>query len=109
MSLIGGYPIGMSNSFSIILIIVYHNRATCELGIDLNRSTCSLSNNQRIEIYGGLVGSLAVLGGLRTAFFILLMLNAARIVHNKMFARILRAPVLFFDTNPIGEALSYTQ
>ena len=23
-----------------------------------------------------------------------------------MFARILRAPVLFFDTNPIGEALS---
>ena len=53
------------------------------------------------------MGSLAVLAGLRAALFVLLMLNAARIVHNKMFARILRAPVLFFDTNPIGETLYY--
>ena len=42
------------------------------------------------------MGSLAVLAGLRAALFVLLMLNAARIVHNTMFARILRAPVLFF-------------
>ena len=52
------------------------------------------------------MGSLAVFAGLRAALFFFLMLNAARTVHEKMFARILRAPVLFFDTYPIGEALS---
>ena len=30
-------------------------------------------------------------------------LNASRNLHNKMFKAILRAPILFFDTNPVGE------
>ena len=30
------------------------------------------------------------------------MLRAARILHNKMFMSVLRSPVLFFDTNPVG-------
>ena len=52
------------------------------------------------------MGSLAVFCRTESSFIFFLMLNAARTVHEKMFARILRAPVLFFDTNPIGEALS---
>lgn len=30
-------------------------------------------------------------------------LNASQNLHNKMFKAILRAPILFFDTNPVGE------
>ena len=31
------------------------------------------------------------------------MLNSSTAVHNKMFSKILRSPILFFDTNPIGQ------
>ena len=81
-------------------------RADCESETDLNRSTCFLSDNERIGIYGGLVGSLVIYGTLRSVLIYGLLLNASRVVHNKMFARVLRAPVLFFDTNPIGIELS---
>ena len=80
-----------------------HCRADCDSETDLNRSTCSLTDNQRIGIYGGLLGSLTILAALRAILFFILMLNASRVVHNRMFARILRAPILFFDTNPVGE------
>ena len=80
-----------------------HCRADCDSETDLNRSTCSLTDNQRIGIYGGLLGSLTILAVLRAILFFILMLNASRVVHNRMFARILRAPILFFDTNPVGE------
>ena len=78
-------------------------RADCDSETDLNRSTCSLTDNQRIGIYGGLLGSLTILSVLRAILFFILMLNASRVVHNRMFARVLRAPILFFDTNPVGE------
>ena len=81
---------------------INHYRADCDSESDINRSTCSLSNAQRIGVYGGLVGSLFMLSLLRAVLFFLLVLNAARIVHNRMFSRVLRAPILFFDTNPIG-------
>ena len=80
-----------------------HCRADCDSETDLNRSTCSLTDNQRIGIYGGLLGSLTILAVLRTILFFILMLNASRVVHNRMFARVLKAPILFFDTNPVGE------
>ena len=81
---------------------MYCYRADCDSETDINRSTCSLSNEQRIGVYGGLVGSLFVFSALRAVLFFLLVLNAARIVHNRMFSRVLRAPILFFDTIPIG-------
>ena len=39
----------------------------------------------------------------RTTLFFVLVLRSSRLLHNKMFATVLRAPVLFFDTNPSGE------
>ena len=38
----------------------------------------------------------------RTILFFILVLRASRLLHNKMFGAVLRAPVLFFDTNPVG-------
>ena len=68
-----------------------------------NRSTCLLSDNDRIGIYSGIIVSLIIFAILKVALFIVLMLNSSRILHNRMFGKILRAPILFFDTNPIGE------
>ena len=54
------------------------------------------------EIYSGLVGSAVLLSILRAVLFYFLCVNAARKLHNMMFGAILRAPVRFFDRNPIG-------
>ena len=64
--------------------------------------TFDLSTNQRIGIYGGILSTLISLVFTRTIFSFLICLAAARHLHNKMFKAILRAPVLFFDTNPVG-------
>ncbi|CAF4313191.1 unnamed protein product, partial [Rotaria sp. Silwood2] len=42
---------------------------------------------------------------IRTILYFLSTHIAARTLHNQMFSSILRAPVLFFDTNPIGDSI----
>ena len=75
-------------------------RGTC--GSNTNGS-CNLTTNQRIGVYGGLTASLILTGVGRTTLFFVLLLRSSRLLHNKMFASVLSAPVLFFDTNPSGE------
>ncbi|XP_019852694.1 PREDICTED: multidrug resistance-associated protein 4-like [Amphimedon queenslandica] len=79
--------------------------ADCNLE-NLNQSTCLLDDNQRIGISGGFVVSLIIIGALRVILYFILLLNAAKVVHNNMFAKVLKAPILFFDTNPIGRVLN---
>ncbi|CAF4225185.1 unnamed protein product [Rotaria socialis] len=43
---------------------------------------------------------------LRTILYFLSTHIAARTIHNQMFSSILRAPVYFFDTNPIGRIIN---
>ena len=73
------------------------------LGNGTLRSSCFLSTNQRIGIYAGTTATAILINIARTITFYFLCVNASRVLHNRMFATILRAPVLFFDTNPIGE------
>ena len=54
------------------------------------------------EVYSGLVSSAIVLSITRAVLFYYLCVNAARNLHNKMFGAVLRAPVRFFDRNPVG-------
>ena len=65
-------------------------------------STCFLSTNQRIAIYAGCSIAAVVLSFIRALLFYYICVNASRVLHDRMFASVLRAPVLFFDTNPIG-------
>ena len=69
------------------------------------RSSCYLTTNQRIGIYAGTTAAAILINFARTIAFYFVCVNASRVLHNRMFAAILRAPVLFFDTNPIGEQL----
>ena len=62
-----------------------------------------LSTDQWIGIYGGIVSSTIFLVFSRTLLSFFICLAAARHLHNRMFKAILRAPILFFDTNPIGK------
>ena len=70
------------------------------------RRLCDLSTDQRVGIYGGTVLGVVLTNLTRTIAFFFVCVNASRILHNRMFASILRAPILFFNTNPIGRVLN---
>ena len=78
-------------------------------GVDSDNSSDSdpygLSTNERIAIYGGIGFGTIFLILTRTVLTFLICIAASRNLHNKMFRAILRTPVLFFDTNPVGELI----
>ena len=58
---------------------------------------------QNISIYVGLVAASVILSLTRTLLFFHILINSSQHLHNTMFAAILRAPIYFFDSNPIGK------
>ena len=63
---------------------------------------CSLSESERLITYAVLIASSVGLNLLRGGLLYMVCNNASRVLHNRMFAAILRTPILFFDTNPSG-------
>ena len=77
--------------------------------------------NQRLYTFAAFVAGVCLLILLRIIISRLIFLNAARILHNKlvicmfeylpernelmfrMFKHVIRSPILFFDTNPVGK------
>ena len=53
-------------------------------------------------IYGGLVAVTLVLSFIRVLLFFHVTVNVAEKLHSHMFDAVIRAPIYFFDTNPIG-------
>lgn len=64
--------------------------------------TCSLNTDERLYIYSGMTFFALLMSFVRAMGFYYLCVNASRVLHNRMFKAIMRVPVLFFDTNPIG-------
>ncbi|XP_032233126.2 ATP-binding cassette sub-family C member 4 [Nematostella vectensis] len=57
-------------------------------------------------IYGGLVGVALLLSVIRASLFFSSVLNSSQRLHNEMVESVLKAPVLFFDTNPAGRIMN---
>ncbi|CAF1547050.1 unnamed protein product [Rotaria magnacalcarata] len=62
--------------------------------------------NQRFYVYCVIVLILVIFTLLRGILSEFMFLNAGRILHNKMFRRLIRCPIAFFDTNPVGRILN---
>ena len=61
---------------------------------------------KNLYIYGGLVAAALVLSIMRAGAFFNAVINSSNHLHNSMLSAVLKAPVLFFDTNPIGRILN---
>jgi len=59
-----------------------------------------------IYLFAGLVVMVVILSFLSSSFFFAAMINCSRKLHNRMFAAVLKAPMFFFDTNPVGQVLN---
>ncbi|EPY75990.1 multidrug resistance-associated protein 4 isoform 2, partial [Camelus ferus] len=68
--------------------------------------TEKLDLNWYLGIYSGLTVATVLFGLARSLLVFYVLVSSSQTLHNKMFESILRAPVLFFDRNPIGPALS---
>ncbi|CAF3686749.1 unnamed protein product [Rotaria sordida] len=78
-----------------------------------NNTVWSMSNaewnnhrNQRFYIYCVIVFILVLMTFFRAMITEFMFLNAGRVLHNKMFRRLIRCPIAFFDTNPVGRILN---
>ncbi|XP_062958201.1 ATP-binding cassette sub-family C member 4 isoform X2 [Cynocephalus volans] len=59
-----------------------------------------------LGIYSGLTVASVLFGVVRSLLVFYVLVNSSQTLHNKMFESILKAPVLFFDRNPIGRILN---
>ncbi|KAL9954317.1 hypothetical protein ACROYT_G041838 [Oculina patagonica] len=59
-----------------------------------------------LYIYGSMVGGAFLLSIARTVAFANALLNSSQHLHNSMMSAVLKAPVLFFDTNPVGRIIN---
>ncbi|XP_062343792.1 ATP-binding cassette sub-family C member 4 isoform X4 [Cinclus cinclus] len=73
-----------------------------------NRTTKNehLDLNFYLGIYAGLTVATILFGIIRSLLVFQVLVNSGQNLHNRMFQSILKAPVLFFDRNPIGRILN---
>ena len=72
-----------------------------------NTKIATIENEMpNVIIYCVLMGVLLILAFLRTLSVFLLSLRASISLHNRIFKRLLRAPLAFFEDNPIGRILN---
>ena len=82
------------------------SRADRETILSLENSTENVIDSERtqnISIYVGLVAGCIILSLTRALLFFHILINSSHHLHNRMFAAILRAPIYFFDSNPVGK------
>ena len=59
-----------------------------------------------LYIYGCLVGAAFVFAIMRAYSFFVVSLRSSERLHDKMVLAVLQAPVLFFDSNPVGRIMN---
>ncbi|XP_053420094.1 ATP-binding cassette sub-family C member 4 isoform X2 [Nycticebus coucang] len=68
--------------------------------------TEKLDVNWYLGIYSGLTVATVLFGIARSLLSFYVLVNSSQTLHNRMFESVLKAPVLFFDRNPIGRILN---
>ncbi|XP_048454277.1 multidrug resistance-associated protein 4 [Rhincodon typus] len=71
-----------------------------------NNTMQQLDVNFYLGIYAGLTIAVILFGITRSLVIFNVLVNASQELHNRMVACIIRAPILFFDRNPIGRILN---
>ena len=59
-----------------------------------------------LTIYGCLVGASFIFAIIRAYGFLLVSLRCSESLHDKMVLAVLQAPVMFFDSNPVGRIMN---
>ncbi|XP_078589212.1 ATP-binding cassette sub-family C member 4-like [Branchiostoma floridae x Branchiostoma japonicum] len=66
----------------------------------------TMDTNFYLYVFTGVTVAVVVLSTVRTLFMFYNCIMASHNLHNTMFHTIIRTPILFFDTNPVGRILN---
>lgn len=72
----------------------------------ISTDTTYLDRDTALWIYGAFIIASIILTSTRNIVFYKICMNASKNLHNLMFSSLLKAPMLFFDTNPSGRILN---
>jgi len=75
-------------------------------GINVTTPASTFDLSYHIIIYTVITATIFVFGLINALWMFHVMVSASKNLHNRMFAAIVRCPVMFFDTNPVGEFFS---
>ena len=64
------------------------------------------AQSANLTIYSALVATAVVLLIIRAWLFFYAVINSSQILYNRMLSSVMKAPVLFHDTNPVGRILN---
>ncbi|XP_031564753.1 multidrug resistance-associated protein 4-like [Actinia tenebrosa] len=59
-----------------------------------------------LGIYGGMVAGATIIVAIRILCLFLTFIRSSEMLHDKMLIAILKSPVFFFDTNPVGRMMN---
>lgn len=65
-----------------------------------------LTQFEYLYVYGALIAGVVTVCFLRGFMFFNICMHASKVLHDRMFRRLLMAPMRFFDTNPSGRILN---
>lgn len=71
-----------------------------------NKQQTDQRDSINLGVYGCLVGAAFIFAIIRAYIFLLASLRCSERLHDKMVVAILQAPLIFFDTNPVGRILN---
>ena len=80
-----------------------HNTSVA-INITVATGTCTFDPRQRIGTLAGITAGAVVLGFARIFLIVCILVNAGCVLHDRMFASMMRVPIRFYDTNPSGKA-----
>ena len=95
----------MNTNISWCRYIPFKQSVSCSFSIqDYSNGTVFDNQSYYVRIYAMLCGGSTLALFVRSFLFFHLFVTASRALHNRMFAAIIRAPMQFFDTNPVGKS-----
>ncbi|XP_060072940.1 ATP-binding cassette sub-family C member 4-like isoform X1 [Ylistrum balloti] len=87
--------------------MIVQDQALRDLGHNITNITIPyVDTHQNIYIFTGIIVAVFLFGILRALMFFKVAVDASMNLHNSMFNRLLRVPIAFFDTNPVGRILN---
>uniref|UniRef100_A0A8C5C4F8 Cystic fibrosis transmembrane conductance regulator n=1 Tax=Gadus morhua TaxID=8049 RepID=A0A8C5C4F8_GADMO len=83
----------------VVNIVAQVTHAFCIPSLEVNAKHCA-------DVFSGLTAATLLFGLVRAMLFFYVLVKSTETLHKRMFDTILRAPVHFFDVNPIGRVLN---